>query len=175
MTGKNLYQVFIHIAVIVLAAEVFILATQNDKLKNPVKPETMKKGEYFSLAELRSLAGKDLGPTSSKLVVFVFNTKCPFCVKSLPYWQKIDSVASAMKVNVIGIGLDSVSSVLAYAKEHRFAFQVFVPTNIVKFKERNKIAGVPHTVLVSGEGRVESLWSGMIDEKSYTEVIRLLL
>jgi len=175
MTGKNLYQVFIHIAVIVLAAEVFILATQNDKLKNPARPESMKAGEYFSFSQLKSLDGTELATSTRRRVVFVFNAKCPFCVKSLPYWHKIDSVATAMKINVVGIGLDSLSSIEAYAREHAFGFSVFVPTDIVKFKERNKITGVPHTVLVSGDGRVESLWSGMIDEKSYAEVIRLLL
>lgn len=175
MTGKNLYQVFIHIAVIVLAVEVSILAKQNDQLKNPARPESMKEGEMFSFSDLKSLDGKDLVPTSDQLLIFVFNASCPFCVKSLPYWHRMDSVATAMKVNVIGIGLDSLSSIKAYTREHKFAFQIFVPTDIAKFKKRNKIAGVPYTVLASREGRVRSVSSGMIDEKSYTEVIRLLL
>jgi len=82
-TSKNLYVGFLHLAVVVLAIEVYILAEQNREFKNPSEPanrERLTEGDSLSLATLLPIEiGSPSISDSRRAVVFIMTTRCPFC------------------------------------------------------------------------------------------------
>jgi len=103
LTGKNLYNMFLHLVVVVLVVEVVILARQNREFKqgpSSAQQESLKTGDYFSLAGIVPLnSGARLDTTSARQLIFVFSTGCHFCRETLPLWKKIvDEVKTGWRV-----------------------------------------------------------------------------
>jgi peroxiredoxin len=179
LTGKTLYSVFLHFAVVILAVEVVIIARQNKELKrgpSSEQLESLKAGDYFSLSGIAPLVnGTDLDTASRRQVIFVFTTRCPFCKETLPFWEKIEDQAKRVKdIGVIGICLDEHAAVKAYVEEHRLTFPVFVAADKQLLGKKNKLQGVPQTIIRSRGGRVERVWRGRLLEEQFREVVRAI-
>jgi hypothetical protein len=150
LTGKNLYGIFLHIIVVILAVDVVILARQNKELKQgPTRPSS-----------IRSLQ--------------VGDSLCPFCKRSLPAWNTIDSIAAGRHVLVRGVCVDSLQDCAQYSMDQRLRFAVLAPMSVDEFKKRNHITAVPGTVMVSDSGKVKKVWWGVMDEEKLNEVKKSL-
>jgi peroxiredoxin len=179
LTGKNLYNVFLHLVVVVLTFEVVILARQNKELKqgpSSAQQESLKVGDYFSLSGIIPLDnGTDPDTISGRQVIFVFTTRCPFCKETLPLWEKIASEAKRVKdVALIGICLDEEAATKAYVEEHGLDFPVFLPVSKDSLVQRNKLHGVPQTIIRARGGLVQNVWRGRLSQEQLQEVIRAL-
>jgi thiol-disulfide isomerase/thioredoxin len=96
---------------------------------------------------------------------------CPFCKETIPIWK--DLVARVgMSVPIIAISLDSKDSTLAYAKNNDVSFPLAVPLDVGQFKKKNKISGVPLTLVRENTGKVLRLWLGKLDAQKALEVER---
>jgi hypothetical protein len=127
VTGKNLYTIFLHLVVVILAVEVVILARQNKELKQgptSAQRDSLKVGDYFSLSGLAPLfTNQRLDSTSARQVIFVFTTRCPFCKETLPIWKKIEAEAKERRhLGVIGICLDQEGPTRTYVEQESLKF-----------------------------------------------------
>jgi thiol-disulfide isomerase/thioredoxin len=175
LTAKSLYSTFLHVAVIALAVQVTILSIQNKKLKeapSATAPDQLKIGDTLVLDQLQPVeAGLRLDTTSSRQLVFIMTTLCPFCKETIPIWK--DLVARVgMSVPILAISLDSKDSTLAYAKNNDVSFPLAVPLDVGQFKKKNKISGVPLTLVRENTGKVLRLWLGKLDAQKALEVER---
>lgn len=177
LTWKNVYGIFLHIIVVVLAVDVVILASQVKELKQgPMQSSsrTLQVGDSLILGSGKHVYGPLISSSTNAGLYFIYTTKCPFCRRSLSAWSMIDSIAAGSHVAVRGVCMDSLQSCLQYSADHRLRFAVFVPDTAERFKKQNHIAGVPCTVLLSDSGRVEKVWLGMVDEEKLGDLKREL-
>jgi hypothetical protein len=174
LTWKNLYGIFLHIIVVILAVDVVILASQIKELKQGPRrsssDRSLQVGDSLILGGGKQVYGPIISSSTNAGLYFIYTTKCPFCRRSLSAWSMIDSIVSGSHIVVRGVCMDSLQNCLQYSADHRLKFAVFVPDSAERFKKQNHIAGVPCTVLVSDSGRVEKLWLGMVDEEKLSDV-----
>lgn len=131
--------------------------TLNRKLREPWR------GNAVATFSARSTQGDTVTvgrvPVGSKQLVYVFTTRCAFCRRSNPHvvalHRALDSAATAggVRVQVVGISLDSLPESEHYVREQRLTFPV------VRFPERKlrliyKSQVVPSLMLLTDEGRV---------------------
>ncbi len=131
--------------------------TLNRRLREPWR------GNAMATFVARSVQGDTLtvghAPVGTKQLVYVFSTRCPFCRRSNPYvvaiHKSLDSVGAAggLRVQVIGISLDSLPETERYVQEQALTFPV------VRFPERKlrliyKTQVTPSLMLLTDEGRV---------------------
>jgi len=179
LTGKNLYSIFLHLVVVILAIEVVILARQNRQFKegqDPASQESVKVGDYLSLSGIVPVDTiARLDSTSERQVIFVFTTRCPFCKETLPLWRQIAHQAEkAENVALIGICLDHLAETKVYVEEQKLTYPVFVAEDKESFVKKNKLHGVPQTIIRATSGRVERVWKGRLSEQEFREVVRAI-
>ncbi len=131
--------------------------TLNRRLREPWR------GNAMATFVARSVQGDTLtvghAPVGTKQLVYVFSTRCPFCRRSNPHvnalLRSLDSAAAtgALRVQVVGISLDSLPETARYVKEQALSFPV------VRFPERKlrliyKTQVTPSLMLLTDEGRV---------------------
>src|SRR5690606_26990496 len=95
-------------------------------------------------------------------VLFVFNTRCPYCRRSIPEWNRLAGLAAARPdLHVYGISLDPDSATRAYVRDHAVAFPVtrFPEPKLV---ELYRVTGVPLTLVLDAEGRVLEAFRGLV-------------
>lgn len=171
--GKRIYQVFLHVMLIALGVEVYVLSAQNRNLKatDEALPGNLRAGDYFSLAGLNAIQTKKGLMSEKDLLVFVFTTNCPFCRETVPEWGRLYDVLASDQMSIVGISLSSETDTEQFIKSHSIEYDIFTPMNLKDFKTQNKLSSVPQTILRSSEGTIAEIWPGRISEKEYSEVV----
>ena len=171
--STNLYQVALHLIILTLAVEVFVLARQNRELKSyagiPGRG-VIKPGDFLSISELIPINGSHAVDSSLSQLVYVFSTTCPFCKNNIASWKEIERSASAKWVSVVGICLDVPEKATKYVMENQLSFSVYVPKDNVKYRESNRIGSVPMTILRSPGGEVQRIWTGRLSNDQIIEI-----
>ncbi len=171
-TSRNLYYAFLHVALVVLAIQVVVLSGQNRELKErkvPARAEQLRMGDTLFLHHLQPVqTGIHLDTTSPRQMIFIMTTTCPFCRETVPVWKELYTKAK-LHMPVFAISLDSKDSTIAYVERNSISFPVFVSLDAATFKKMNKIVGVPQTVITQGNGKVEKIWNGRLNEEKMEE------
>ena len=177
LDGKRLYAVALHLIVIALGVEVFILARENEELKENqdfLVVGRLKVGDWFSVDGLTAVtpAAGHASEVKGKQLIFVFSTNCKFCKANIKPWQDIALRATVHNLRTYAVSMDSLSRTKSYiAKNGIIGYDVYVPLDIRGFAKKNRLAGVPLTVLRSALGNVEGVWIGSLEGKHIGEII----
>lgn len=123
------------------------------------------------------VAGKPLsvryGQDSRKVLLLVFSPSCKFCGENWPRWEALLAGSDPHVVRPVGVDISSTAS-QAFLVEHKLTeapvFLQLQPQAIVKYR----LQITPQTILVDGKGKVEKVWSGVLDDSSLTEVKNLV-
>jgi peroxiredoxin len=179
LSGRSLYNLFLHVALIASVLIIGVLAKQNRDLKGgaaKTPQETIKEGDYFTLSDLTPVSNAlRIDSVIGKQLIVVFTTRCPFCRETLPLWKSIsDSVKKKSNLSVIGICLDSVQMTQTYIDQQKISFPVFVPANRESFSNKNKLHTVPQTIIRNSGGLVEKVWRGRLTLDEYTEAVKAI-
>jgi peroxiredoxin len=176
--SKHLYVAFLHVAIVVLAMEVYVLAEQNRQFKN-----VSERAYRTRLAEYDSLSFANLQPIDSGsqkisesrgAIVFIMTTRCPFCRRNIASWKTLSSVARSNGLETIGISLDSIETTSIFVKQEGIDFAVWIPRHIAKYSEENKLVGVPITVLRDSTGIAQRVWNGLLADSVVGEIIHTI-
>jgi peroxiredoxin len=174
---------FLYLALLALAFEVVFLVLQNQQLQarivrltNQQQPETLKPGEKVAGIELLSTSGINeqlsFGGKAPSRLLYIFKTSCPACSATLPIWKQLALEAQA-SVHVMGLSSESLSEITEYQNANEIAYPVFAVTD-TSFKRQYKIAFVPQTILVDGDGTVLGLWSGALQEPQLAAIREIM-
>ena len=173
------YFISLHIALVALCVVTVLLAIDNRRLKQPasggfdaggpvvgqsVQPvpwETLDGGQ-----QTLELAG---GERDSLLLVFT--TECPACRENQTAWRGLHQEVGN-DVEVVGISLSALDDTRTYRDTHQLSFPVGVPTDPGSFASQLAITGVPMTIRVGADGRVQGSWSGILSKQQISEVTR---
>ncbi len=153
--------------------------TLNRKLREPWQ------GNAIATFSTRSVQGDTVTvaqtPVGMKQLVYVFTTRCAFCRRSnshvVALQQSLDSAAAAgeVRVQMVGVSLDSLAETERYVKEQALTFPV------VRFPERKlqliyKTQVVPSLMLLTDEGRVILARIGVFETAAaYDSMLRAAL
>jgi peroxiredoxin len=162
MSRKQVWWVAAAIAVIALAAG-FTLAARHFSTGG-----AGMSAEAFFAQTFNDLDGQptDMARWKDRIVVVNFwATWCPPCVEEMPDLQRIHDEYSSRGVTVIGLGIDSPSSLKRFRDEHLLSLPLFAAG--VSGSELGRALGnpsgaLPYTVLVDREGRIVQARLGQV-------------
>jgi len=179
VSGKNLYNIFLHLALVASLLVIAVLAKQNRDLKRgsgQAPKANIRAGEYFSLAGLTPATnGAQIDSTSSPQLIFVFTTRCPWCKETLPMWTSLaDSASQKSSFAVLGICLDPLEETKTYIMQNQLAFPVFVPKDKEAFSKSNNIGNVPQTFIRTSSGLVEHSYPGKLSPDAYNKILKAI-
>ncbi|MBZ0263837.1 TlpA family protein disulfide reductase [bacterium] len=89
-------------------------------------------------------------------------TWCAPCKQAMPHLNKLHESYNDKGFTVLAISVDntrSVSKVKPFVKSQRYSFPVLLDTDQEVLK-RYRGNNVPHTVLISTEGKIQKVWIG---------------
>lgn len=172
LTTKYLYITLLHIALLVLASEVVILAKQNREMKQSLAPrDPMQAGDSFSTEQLEPLKTGYRLDKGKRMVLLMFTTTCPYCEKNIPLWKQILQEINLDEIAIVGISLDTPESTLVYTEEKALEIPIYYALDAPTFKKENKVLGVPTTVILDAAGNVENVWTGLLSENQTTDIV----
>jgi peroxiredoxin len=179
----GLGEIISYTLIIILAAEVFFLYSQNRDLKNKLVSmaspvgESLNPGEHVEPIEIQSLDGNisqlSYADSSKKYLCFVLSTTCSHCENNLVNWQHLAAVNNNNKCNIIGLSTQGLVETQKYATSKKVPFFIVsVPDS--SFSRKYKIVGTPTTILINHNGVVEKTWVGELSQEQTKEIQSLI-
>lgn len=162
--------------VVLLAANVALIH-QNRQLKAQLAlpPPAMEAAAGTQMPDLRGfdpdgkqvevLYGKDL----RKVLVLVFSPTCAFCDQNWPTWEQVISSLDRSVVRPVGVDVSSTAQAPFLSQHHLTGLPVFVkvdPFAMVKYRFQL----TPQTILVDRAGKVEKVWTGVLNDSAVTDL-----
>jgi len=162
---------------IVLLAINIALVRQNQQLKAQVSlpPPTMQVSAGTKVPDLKGfdLGGKPVevayGQDPRKVLVLVYSPTCHFCDENWPRWWDLMSALDRNAVRPVAIDVTS-SSTAVFLAEHRL-------NNVPMMNQVDPTARInyhfqltPQTILIDPTGKVEKVWSGVLDHSALEEL-----
>jgi len=165
---------------IVLLAANFALLRQNQQLKSqlgqPPVPFEASAGTHVPDLAGHDLDGKPIsiayGNDQRKVLVFVFSPTCGFCAENWPKWWQVFPALNRAAVRPVAVDVSS-SVTRDFIAQHQMTDMPVVAQADPKTLVRYQFRLTPQTILVDAEGRVEKVWSGVLDESNVAEIERM--
>jgi peroxiredoxin len=174
ISGAKLYFIFLHIVIVIFGIEIVILAKQNREMKDHAQSPSMEQvkiGDRLSFDSLILHTEESYPFNNGKSkILFLFSTTCPFCKENLGKWNNLYSTSKNPNIDILGISLDSKERTEKLILDSSIVFPVLVSPQIKWFSQKNKITGVPITLLVNDSGMVLKLWNGTLEDRALKEV-----
>ena len=168
----------------VLVVEDGLLIIQNKELKARLNAfaapqmEPLKPGEVLQPVNVQTLDGNirelNYSDTSKKYLLFVFSTTCPHCERNLVRWQEIVDGYHADGCDIIGISVHDLDATQRYVTTKNIGFVTVSSAKDTSFARKYKMSGVPETILVAKNGKVEKTWRGELNAEQTDEIKSLI-
>jgi hypothetical protein len=170
----------IAVCCLLLLAANIALIHQNSQLKARLAapPPQLEAAQGAQMPDLRGfdLAGKPLeilyGKDPRKVLVLVYSPTCAFCKQNWPKWQAMITSLDPSAVRTVAVDVTSSSSEI-FIQQHQLAglpvFQKVDPQATVDYRFQL----TPQTILVDPTGKVEKVWTGVLNDSTLSEIKRL--
>jgi hypothetical protein len=169
----------ISVCCLLLLAANIALIRQNSQLKvRLAAPPQLEAAQGAQMPDLRGfdLAGKPLeilyGKDPRKVLVLVYSPTCAFCKQNWPKWQAMITSLDPSAVRTVAVDVTSSSSEI-FIQQHQLAglpvFQKVDPQATVDYRFQL----TPQTILVDPTGKVEKVWTGVLNDSTLSEIKRL--
>jgi len=151
-----------NMALLIATALVVVLAIQM-RAKNRglgvlhARANSLLPGSFTPLLTVTDIDGDtvQLGRTNAHgLVYLVYNTRCPYCERSLSAWRSLSAKFDDNSgIIVLGISLDSTKLTLQYNTLHSLEFEC-VSLVDRRTQDIHRFGVVPQTIVMDPDGRV---------------------
>lgn len=140
---------------------------------------TLSPGAFVPALRLGTLAGDTVTmgePRGERQLVFVFNSRCPFCKATLPAWDSLaDSVRRlGLNAEIVGVAIDSLHRAAEYRVANGLRYDV-APVSTIREMAVLKAGVVPQTVVLGPGGQVRYGTVGQLRDKAVLDSIYLAL
>ncbi len=172
------------VVMLLLATEVVLLTIQNRELKKALsgttsmaQVEPLKHGDRVEPIRIQTLDGSSTelqyNDPTKRYLLFVLSTTCPHCEKTLPVWQSFSHNKSDNCI-VLGLCIHSLDETRRFLAAKNVGFYTASVEQDTSFGRKYKIAGVPETILINGNGTVEKSWIGELSPGQTNEISTLI-
>lgn len=93
-------------------------------------------------------------------------TWCPPCVSEMPELVQLQKDLAGKNLQVLGIGIDSQSNIRDFGSKHQISYPLLVggmEGTAVSKQFGNDTGGLPFTVLITPDGKVQKTYMGRLD------------
>lgn len=108
------------------------------------------------------------------LVLNFWATWCPPCVEEMPELVQLQKEVQSNNVQILGIGIDSPSNIKAFSEKHHISYPLFstgMEGSELSRRFGNQAGGLPFTVLIDENGKVQKAYLGRLNIKQLHEDI----
>jgi len=179
----NWIQLISYVLIVFLTIVCTLLIIHNRDLKRNALTsigqfEPLEPGERVEPFSVQTLDGNttviDYSNPAKGYLFFVLSTTCPHCERTLPHWQSIADSKSE-NFDVLGISIHNIDETRNFLASKSVGFYTVSVLNDTSFNRKYKINGVPATFLVNGEGVVEKVWVGALNDEQTSEIQDLMI
>ncbi len=153
----------------VLAENIFLLQ-QNRRLNEALAPQITAGTQLKNLAGIAfdgRLEPVALPAAGSKLLILTFSPGCPACQANQDGWMRLSSTLEQKGVRVLWVSRDPIEITRDYCLKHGIRLSDTLADPPYRTFAQLGLARVPNTVLVGGDGRVEKVWAGRLDQAGW--------
>ena len=108
------------------------------------------------------------------LVVNFWASWCKPCVDEMPAFSRMNSHYASWGVQFVGIGLDDAEKLAAFVRTTPVSYPVLVASP-ADTTPGVQVKGLPYTVVIGRDGRIEMTRLGRMDEESLEPLLRRLI
>lgn len=163
---------------LLLSANIALLR-QNSRLKAglALPPPGLEASAGAQMPDLRGfdLEGKPVevlyGKDSRKVLVLVFSPTCPFCDQNWAGWQRMISSLDRSAVRPVAVDVTSTANSDFIALHQLAGLPVLLKTD-PRATLDYRFQLTPQTILVGPAGKVEKVWSGVLNDSTLAEIQR---
>ncbi len=162
--------------VVLLAANIALIH-QNSQLKARLElpPPQMEASQGAQMPDLRGtdVEGKPVevlyGKDSRKVLVLVFSPTCPFCDQNWPKWQQVISSLDRSAVRPVLVDVTSTTTA-GFVSQHQLASLPVILKADPRATLDYRLHLTPQTILVDPNGKVEKVWTGVLNDSSVADL-----
>lgn len=108
------------------------------------------------------------------LVVNYWASWCAPCVEEIPAFSRLQRQYAAQGVQFVGIGIDNVENMQAFVKATPVAYPLLVADPAASQMPGLQIKGLPYTLVIGPDGRVQGSRLGRLDESRLNSILQRL-
>lgn len=108
------------------------------------------------------------------LVVNYWASWCAPCVEEIPAFSRLQRQYAAQGVQFVGIGIDNVENMQAFVKATPISYPLLVADPAASQMPGLQIKGLPYTLVIGPDGRVQSSRLGRLDESRLNSILQRL-
>jgi len=106
------------------------------------------------------------------LLVNFWATWCPPCVEEMPELAALQTEMADKNLQIIGIGIDSPSNIQQFSSKYKITYPLLMAgiegTELAR-QFGNQAGGLPFTVLISPDGKIQKTYLGRLDMQKVRE------
>ncbi|SHH61694.1 Peroxiredoxin [Caloranaerobacter azorensis DSM 13643] len=148
------------------------IEVEDDRLAEEVLP--MQIGSLAPEFVLETLEGKKVSLEDYKGKIVLINfwaTWCPYCVREMPYLNKLYLENKDNDFVVLGIDvMESKSEVESFAKKGGYEFPILLDKE-GEVARNYLVSGLPMSVMLDKEGRIRAIQMGMMTYSQMKEML----
>jgi thiol-disulfide isomerase/thioredoxin len=109
------------------------------------------------------------------LVVNFWASWCAPCVEEMPAFSRLQGQFAAQGVQFVGIGIDEVDNMRTFVNSRPVTYPLLAATPAISEMPGVQVKGLPYTLVIGRDGRLEMSRLGRLDEARLEPVLRRLL
>jgi hypothetical protein len=167
---NKVMEIFLWVVALGVLAENIFLFLQNRRLNDALAPQISAGAQLQMLSGLAldgRLQSVPFPVAGSKLLIITFSPACPACQANQDAWMKLASTLGQKGVRVLWVSRDPIEITRDYCVKHGIPFSDVLADPPYRTFAQLGLARVPNTLLVGGEGRVEKVWAGRLDQAGW--------
>ena len=108
------------------------------------------------------------------LVVNYWASWCAPCVEEIPAFSRLQRQYAAQGVQFVGIGIDHPENMQAFVKATPISYPLLVADPAASQMPGLQIKGLPYTLVIGPDGRVQGSRLGRLDESRLNSILQRL-
>ncbi len=179
---KTFWRIFFFTAIICLSFEVILLSRQNRELKSRLKlfvgNVAIREGDKVQdFKAFSCLNGQEINFVYDGKVphtlLFVFSMSCGACERNLANLSEITDSLLTKPCRVAGICIDLNDDIINDVSIIGMNYPVYIPADTV-FTHSYKPYLTPQTILIDAKGRIQHVWTGVLEKGQKDQIITAL-
>jgi peroxiredoxin len=165
---------------IILTATNALLLKQNIELKAIVakridRPKELDTGVQIPPLKGMAINGNEVvvgyGEDKRKTILFCFTPGCSPCEDNMTYWKAMIKGINRDLFRLVGVSLTPETTLIKeFVSRHGLDSIIVISQLDNRSRESYGLASTPQTILISPDGKVEKVWTGLLEGQKRIEV-----